>query len=304
MAVEQIATAESAPDHFAPEEVALHARDVQFDFSNSSLAWIEGDPYGSHVISSLNLLLPTGERWFCKNFTEAMGYVKDERLREEMIGFMGQEAVHAKSHDKALPEFLLRHGIDTAPFIDQVEWFFGRISERLDTVYPAPSRGAAEVSVEIIAGLEHFFAALGNWVLNNKWDELGADPVIKDLFRWHGAEEVEHRHVAYNVAGYFSRGYLRHMVASVVATVLLVLLVARGTKFLVRNDPSLPNLGYLRLIWKARQAGKRGSIPSFRFLLVTTLRLFKPNYSPEAEGNTAQAIAYLATSPAAREIHG
>lgn len=304
MAVEKVATAGAAPDHFAPEEVALHARDVQFDFSNSSLAWIEGDPYGSHVISSLNLLLPTGERWFCKNFAEAMRYVKDERLREEMIGFMGQEAVHAKSHDKALPEFLLRNGIDPAPFVNQVEWIFGRISERLETVYPAPSRGATEVSIEIIAGLEHFFAALGNWVLNNKWDELGVDPVIKDLFRWHGAEEVEHRHVAHNVARYFSKGYVRHVVASVLATVLLILLVGRGAKFLVRNDPSLPDIGYFRLIWKARQAGRRGSTPSFRLLLVTMLRLFKPHYSPEAEGNTAQAIAYLATSPAAREIHG
>jgi predicted metal-dependent hydrolase len=33
------------------------------------------------------------------------------------------------------------------------------------------------------------------------------------------------------------------------------------------------------------------------------LTYFRPNYSPEDVGSTAQAVAYLASSPAARAAH-
>jgi predicted metal-dependent hydrolase len=34
-----------------------------------------------------------------------------------------------------------------------------------------------------------------------------------------------------------------------------------------------------------------------------TLTYFRPGYSPEEMGSTAQAVAYLASSPAARAAH-
>ena len=37
----------AAPDKFAPEEVALRPRNVQFDWSDAPLHWIPGDPYAS-----------------------------------------------------------------------------------------------------------------------------------------------------------------------------------------------------------------------------------------------------------------
>src|SRR6185369_6978080 len=49
-----------------------------------------------------------------------------------------------------------------------------------------------------VAALEHFTAMLGQWVLQNRThDDIGTDPVMLDLLRWHGAEEVEHRSLVY-----------------------------------------------------------------------------------------------------------
>ena len=81
-------------------------------------------------------------------------------------------------------------------------------------------------------------------------------------------------------------------------------MILRGTKFLVHADPALPNLGYPRLLWKLRESGKRGasrrpatsSAPRCGCSGATTTR--------SNEGSTAQAVAYLATSPAARALHG
>ena len=45
-------------------------------------------------------------------------------------------------------------------------------------------------------------------------------------------------------------------------------------------------------------------LPTYRNLFgTTTAAYFRPDYSPEEIGSTAQAVAYLATSPAARAAH-
>ena len=75
----------------------------------------------------------------------------------------------------------------------------------------------------------------------------------------------------------------------------------RGTKFLVHEDPALPNLGYLRLAVEAARS-RASAAASLRPAIVVraALRLFRRDYNPVNEGSTAQAVAYLATSPAAR----
>jgi hypothetical protein len=51
-----------------------------------------------------------------------------------------------------------------------------------------------------VAALEHFTAALGQWWIQNRGlDYAGTDPVTLDLLRWHGAEEVEHRSLVFDV---------------------------------------------------------------------------------------------------------
>jgi predicted metal-dependent hydrolase len=47
-----------------------------------------------------------------------------------------------------------------------------------------------------------------------------------------------------------------------------------------------------------------GLLPRFRTLFGSnTLTYFRPGYSPDEMGSTAQAVAYLATSPTARAAH-
>ena len=303
MATEHLATW-GAADQFAPEEVALRPRNVHFQWDTAPLHWIPGDPYGSHVVTALNLFLPTAERWFCKLLSEALEHVRDEHLREEIIGFIGQESVHAKTHDQVLVEYLLRNGIDPAPFLDQLEWVAGQYDQRVSKATPQNRRKALASGTHALSAAEHFTGVFGHWALNNSWDDMGVDPTLCDLYRWHAAEEVEHRHVSYNVAKYFGMDYVAQAAAGALVTFALFAMVFRGMKFLVHADPALPNLGYLRLVWKLRESGKRGTLPTAGYVIRAALRLFRRDYNPVNEGNTAQAVAYLATSPAARAFNG
>ncbi|ANZ41797.1 hypothetical protein BBK82_43540 [Lentzea guizhouensis] len=60
----------------------------------------------------------------------------------------------------------------------------------------------------------------------------------------------------------------------------------------------------MRLTWReAMRARRRGLLPRLSEIFKAFLRYFHPAYHPKQEGSTSQAIAYLASSPAAREAH-
>ncbi|MFE3254281.1 metal-dependent hydrolase [Nocardia sp. NPDC059091] len=285
-----------------PGEVALHARNVQFDWSRTEPVWMKHEPIASHVLNALSMLLPEGERMFLVTFGEALELVKDEKLREAMIGFIGQESMHAESHNGALEDVLSAHGIDIEPYVRQTEFLFRKTLGPKAAASEAARQQQLVERLGVIAALEHFFAFLGDWIINADLEQFDTDPQMLDLFRWHGAEEVEHRMVAHDVAEYFEIGYVRRGALMVLVFPIFIALILRGTKFLVHADPSLPSHRYPMLIGRIFAGMWRGSIPGIPSLLISALSTFKPGYTPETVGSTAQAVAYLAQSPAARAL--
>lgn len=283
-----------------PGEVSLQARNVRFDWTRTPLHWMPTEPVASHTISALNLLLPEGERWFCATYTEALPLIRDEKLREDVRGFIGQETMHAETHNVVLYEYLDAHGIDPRPFAAHSEYLMRRVLGPRPAMSPSAQKQQLVERVAMIGAIEHMTAFLGDYALNSSWDRFGGDPAMVDLFRWHGAEEVEHRNVAHDVAMYFGVGYARRNLSMVIAFLGFLILILRGTKYIVRQDPSMKNLGYARLIAAWIGAMRRGSLPSIAHMTWGVARYLKPSYSPENEGSTAQAVAYLAKSPAAR----
>ncbi|MFC7754166.1 metal-dependent hydrolase [Tsukamurella soli] len=282
-----------------PQEVELHARNVRFDWTRTPLHWIKGQPAVSDMVCILHLLLPEGERWFCEVYNEALPFVKDEDLARTMRGFIGQEAMHAESHDKAVGEFLEARGIDTTPALRQAEYIFRKILAPRSQHSDKAKYNDMVQRLWLIAAIEHYTAILGDFVLNSAWDDYDVDPTMADICRWHGAEEVEHRSVAHDVATYFDPGYLHRCRAMVVVVVCLLVLLHREARFMCDADPDL-HLSYPRLWWEYFKGSHRNILPKIRTVVKFTLIYFKPSFDPASIGSTAQAVAYLATSPAAR----
>jgi len=286
-----------------PGPVQIQARKVGFDVSQSPLHWIPGHPVASHMVSLLNVVLPAAERWFVATYNEALPLVKDQRLAEDMRGFIGQEAVHADTHERALHEFMERQGVDPKPILKQVDYVVAKILAPSTSADPRRRYNQLCERLWVIAAIEHYTAVLGDFALNSAWDDFGADPTLVDLFRWHGAEEVEHRCVAHDVATYFHDSYPARIRAMVMAATLMYSFFERATYYLCRTDPDA-RMSWWRMERSRMRDAKLRLLPEFRKVFGrTTLAYFRRDYSPLEVGSTAQAVAYLASSPAARAAH-
>jgi uncharacterized protein len=290
-----------------PGRVQIQPRQVHFDFSDIPLHWIPGHPVASDVIGLLNVTLPALERWIVATFNEALPLVKDPKLAEDMRGFIGQESIHADTHERALRDFMVANGLDPKPVLDEIEYVFGKLlrppTSGKSATDPRRRLNQLRDRLWLIAALEHYTAVLGDFVLNSAWDDYGAHPTFVDLYRWHGAEEVEHRNVAHDVATYFSDSYLHRVGAMLVAVTFIVVAFARGAWFLVKNDPE-DDIGWWKMQRLRYHDSKVGLLPKYRTLFVkNTLGYLRPGFTPDEMGSTAQAIAYLASSPAARAAH-
>ena len=284
----------------------LKPRRVKFDWENTPLHWVPDDPYTTHIINVLHLLLPAGERWFVHVYKQVLPYITDERLRAEVKGFMGQEGTHAVAHQNVL-HHLRAQGLDPDPFVEQIEWFFEQLLGD-NTMPPFRRKKWLRDRLAIIAAIEHFTAVLGKWAIDSPGlDEAGADPVMLDLLRWHGAEEVEHRSVAYDVFLHLDGSYARRTASMLITAAAFAWLWGRGTKFLVAADPHDLRAGEKRKWMSQREflgrynlAFKRGRLPAMSSLVLEVPRYLRPSYHPSAHGSTEDALAYLATSPAAQ----
>ncbi|MFE9253791.1 metal-dependent hydrolase [Streptomyces sp. NPDC006879] len=290
-------TQPARPVPVASEHIPLAARKVAFDWDQTPLHWLPGEPFATHTMNVLHLLLPAGERWFVHVYKQVLPRITDEQLREDVIGFIGQEAMHSQAHDEVLPH-LRRQGLDPTPYTAQVDWLFEKLLG--DRTLPPGRAGEwwLKERVAMIAAIEHYTAFLGDWVLNaTELDRRGADPVMLDLLRWHGAEEVEHRSVAFELFTHLDGNYRRRVRTWATAFSALVFLWQRGTRFFMENDPTLVDgRASLRDL---QRAGRRGVLPSPRAMAASIPRYLSRTYHPSQEGSTAQAMAYLASSPGA-----
>ncbi|MDC0662502.1 metal-dependent hydrolase [Marinobacter sp. SS21] len=296
------------------ERHPLKARRVQFSFDETPLYWLRDDPFSTHMINGIHMLLPEGELWFCRVYNQALPLVTDEHLRADVEGFIRQEAVHSRAHSKA-QIYLEQHGLQLDDYLGKVNWLFKTFLGEKPLGLNALDRKAFKkhwliLRVGLIATIEHFTGVLGQWAMDNtSWEETG-DASMVDLFKWHLAEEVEHRTVAFDLFEHLCRTqlgfYAGRQVLMAIVFPLFVYFLVEGGRTLYRQDadPAIRKHGSSsipRILQELERVGNATkNVPTFSFLVKATLRWVSPSFNPIDEGDTQQALDYLARSPAAQ----
>ena len=151
--------------------------------------FVADDIARSHVAAMLSAVFPEGEDFFVRSVRNYRDQITDPVLKEQVKGFIGQEALHGREH-RAFNQRLQELGYPTRFTDKRVKIGLGIFSKI------APKR----TQLAFTAGLEHYTATLAEALLRD--DAARAEfttDEIRTLFTWHALEETEHKSVAFDV---------------------------------------------------------------------------------------------------------
>jgi uncharacterized protein len=169
-----------------PADLTITPRDRRFGRDETTPRWwLGGDPFQTAIYNALSATFPKGEAYFVESVRE-FREVADERLAGEIRAFTTQEVIHSREH-LAFNRRASDSGYDLAPLEKAVE-------ESLALTAGRPRI----LDLASTMALEHFTAIIAHELLSNPKHLKGADQATADLWRWHAAEEVEHKGVAYD----------------------------------------------------------------------------------------------------------
>jgi predicted metal-dependent hydrolase len=271
----------------AKKKRAIPVRAMGFQFAEKvPRFWFFGSPHVTHLSNALNSLFPDGERFFIrsvKHYVDQLG--DDPELLARVRGFFGQEGRHGHEHER-WNKILKEQGYDIESFLEQ----HGKIA--YETLEPNVSP-ALRLSVTV--ALEHFTATMARNGLRGDFLD-NAHPVMADLLRWHAAEEIEHKSVAFDVFQKVDGRYHVRVLGLFIALAGLLTSWRAGTKHLMRQEAKrgtdLKSLGaWLKENPRIKQEeGRRKDM--FREAILDYLR---PDFHPDQVDDYALARDYLAS---------
>jgi cation diffusion facilitator CzcD-associated flavoprotein CzcO/predicted metal-dependent hydrolase len=170
--------------------VTLEVRNVKFPIRAGARPkyWYGGRRAATIFLNNLSVFFPEGEAFFIRSVRAFQDRVQDPALREAVRAFCAQEGIHTREHLR-YNEMLAAQGYRVAALERRV----ARTLARAGRIVPPRMQLAATVA------LEHFTATMGHVILDEPRALCGADPVMAALWRWHAAEEYEHKAVAFDV---------------------------------------------------------------------------------------------------------
>lgn len=260
----------------------MRSRQPSLDFSDSLPVWTRQREF-SHILNGASIVIMQLEPFLNKVMRRAQAALPaDDPLQRDLSVFIRQEATHCQLH-KRYNQALYDAGYHQ---LKEIETQLGADYERM----------LRENSMKDLLAYCEGFECLGPLYaqfLYEHADDLleGADPAVSDLWKWHFAEEYEHRLVAYDTYHRFGGGWLHRLYRTF--TTLRHLrkyntMVAAHLLDIDRRGMNTEQAEQSRRT--ARMVRRRLS----RFLLPRMLRLLSPFYSPATSNMPRGLDRYLA----------
>ena len=252
-------------------------RKMGFSFDEVPRRWFYDSVLVSDLVNALNLLFPAGERFFVRSVKHYVPQLRDPELRARVRAFFGQEGSHGHEHERAF-EMLEAQGYEVRRWL---AWYERTAFGLLEPMVPP------NIRLSVTVALEHFTAALAEVPLTREFFEH-VHPQMRDLLRWHAAEEIEHKSVAFDVLEEVDGRYWVRMVGLVIAGATLMGFWRSATKMLIAQEP-----GYTRAQMKREQQEAYARGQNRRPLLHAVFSYVRPGFHPDQIDNRELARAYL-----------
>lgn len=247
--------------------------DFQFDDKTTARYFYDNDPFLSAFWLSLSALFPEGEAFFVDSVRHYRKDITDGKLKAQVAGFIGQEAMHSKEHE-AWNEMGVKFGYPTDKLDKSLGKLLGLVQKRTPKIFQL----AATVC------LEHYTAIIAEQLLReDEHQEKILDEATAKLWLWHALEENEHKTVAYDVYEKVSGSYAIRAGAMIPTTVIFFAVLA---VFQARMLASDGRLFHLKNNWQGMKFlfGRKGL---FTKLAPQYLDFFKRDFHPSQHDTDA-----------------
>ncbi|MEO7655562.1 MAG: metal-dependent hydrolase [Sphingomicrobium sp.] len=274
-----------------PDTLTITPRDRHFGGSEAPRRlWHGGRVEATAIYNALSTTFPKGEAYFVES-VRAFRDGAPPQLAEDIKAFTTQEVIHSREHAR-FNQRAEAAGYDLAKLDARVE-------QRLAIGRSRP----LVVSLAATMALEHFTAILAHELLADPRHLDGAEKDAAELWRWHAAEEIEHKGVAYDTWLHATRDWPRFKRWKVKA--LIMLLMTRN--FLVDRTA-----GALELMRQDGVTGLRAWASLLSYLWVRPgmfrkiagewARYFLPGFHPWNHDDRHLIAAYQAQERAAEPV--
>jgi predicted metal-dependent hydrolase len=245
--------------------------------------WHGGRRSVTAFFDNLSIFFPVGERFFVRSVRAFERRVTDEELRASVNAFCGQEGIHGREHVR-YNEMLAAQGYPA----DAME---ARVTRLLGVVKRVTSR---RMQLAATCALEHFTALMGEMILADPTILEGADPTMAALWRWHAAEENEHKAVAYDVFLAAGGTYAERVIAMAFASVIFWAKVAEHQVRMMSVDGTLWSASEWRALARflfVEPGGLGGLLPRY-------VAYYRPGFHPNDVDSDAVVEAWKLATPA------
>ncbi|MDC0661111.1 metal-dependent hydrolase [Marinobacter sp. SS21] len=254
-----------------PGNVSIKPQRMGFEFdAKTPRYWLDNSYILSHTMNALSVLFPQGEQFFVDSVRYYRDQITDPKMKEEVRGFIGQEAMHSLEHI-SMNQHVRDQGMPVEALEKQLSVILG-IAKKL------PKRH----QLAITCGLEHLTAMMADMLLER--DDIRDDmhESMRTIWVWHAIEETEHKGVTFDVFQQVGGSYAERAFYLVFVTAALGVVASAFTSQMMLKDRkqfSFKDAG--KGLW--RMWGKNGAFSS---LVPTWLEYFKPGFHPWDHDNS------------------
>ena len=205
--------------------------------------WNE-DVFRTRLFDALSLLLPSGESFVVASVEQAASSLDENSpryvaLQREALRFVREEVAHQRAH-RLYNDRLQRDGAPALELEQRIE----TVTRRLYTLDLHTRLAFATAFEQLTALISHEILRGSVWLSGNACRQV-------DLWRWHCAEEIGHRHVTPSLLSALRVSAWRRVACFVVATAMLIVDVAGLVAALCAHDVQRRAVSRLTLLGQA-----------------------------------------------------
>lgn len=249
-----------------PENVEIVPRNRQFDIDETlATNWHSNDPFRTAFFDAMSILFPLGEQFFIDSVKAFRHKIDDPELDRRIRGFMAQEAVHRREHQRYNEALCRARGVSLEKMEKVVKWRQAMARRWL----------SQKQQLGGTVAFEHLTAILADATFRNPEGLEGAHPEMAALWRWHALEETEHKSVAFDVYVAIGGKTWRRRLAMALVTLEFTNHVIRNMRLLL-HDYEGPRIK----LWRDGLKFLFGERGALRGLMRPYLDFYKKDFHP------------------------